>query len=179
MSGRREFEIAFVGLKPGDHEFSYEIDEKFFVEYPPRDFSNILAKVRLMLEKNTSFMILKFEVGGTVNLVCDRCGNTIHHQLWEDFEVLVKLVDNPEQMNEEEEDPDVHYIGRGESHLNVESWIYEFILLSIPTHPICDDDEKGESTCNKQVLEMLNKMNDKGEQSQNPIWKDLDKFRNI
>jgi hypothetical protein len=30
--------------------------------YPPRDFSNIIAKVKLMLEKNTSFMLLKFEV---------------------------------------------------------------------------------------------------------------------
>ena len=56
MSGRREYDIAFVGLKPGVHEFNYEIDEKFFVNYPPGDFSNIVAKVRLMLEKNTSFM---------------------------------------------------------------------------------------------------------------------------
>ena len=179
MSGRREYDIAFVGLKPGVHEFNYEIDEKFFVNYPPRDFSNIIAKVRLMLEKNTSFMLLKFEVGGTADLSCNRCGNPLQQQLWEDFEVLVKLVDNPEQMNEEEEDPDVYYIGRGESHLNVESWIYEFILLSIPTHPMCNEDEIGGPKCNKQVLEMLKKMNDKDEHSQNPIWKGLDKFRNI
>src|SRR4249920_526912 len=132
MSGRREYDIAFVGLKPGVHEFNYEIDEKFFANYPPGDFSNIIAKVRLMLEKNTSFMLLKFEVGGTADLSCNRCGNPLQQQLWEDFEVLVKLVDNPEQMNDEEEDPDVFYIARGESHLSVEAWIYEFILLSIP-----------------------------------------------
>jgi hypothetical protein len=30
MSGRREFDIAFVGLKPGVHEYNFEIDEKFF-----------------------------------------------------------------------------------------------------------------------------------------------------
>jgi uncharacterized metal-binding protein YceD (DUF177 family) len=46
----------------------------------------------------------------------------------------------------------------GESHLNVEAWIYEFILLSIPTHPMCNEDEIGGPKCNKQVLEMLKKM---------------------
>ena len=30
MSQRREFEIAFVGLKPGEHEFVYKVSEKFF-----------------------------------------------------------------------------------------------------------------------------------------------------
>ena len=30
MSGKRTFEIAFVGLKPGIHEFNYVVDDKFF-----------------------------------------------------------------------------------------------------------------------------------------------------
>jgi hypothetical protein len=30
MGKRREFEIAFVGLKPGIHEFTYEVDDSFF-----------------------------------------------------------------------------------------------------------------------------------------------------
>ena len=30
MSSRRAFEIAFVGLKPGMHEYRYEIDDAFF-----------------------------------------------------------------------------------------------------------------------------------------------------
>ena len=33
MANRREFEIAFVGLKPGVHEFNFEIIDKFFEEY--------------------------------------------------------------------------------------------------------------------------------------------------
>ena len=120
MSGRREFDIAFVGLKPGVHEYNYEIDEKFFAAYPSQDFSNTHAKVRMQLEKNTNFMLLKFEVGGTADVHCDRCGNPLQQQLWDDFEVLVKLVDDPDKMNNEEENPDVHYISRGESLLNVE-----------------------------------------------------------
>jgi uncharacterized metal-binding protein YceD (DUF177 family) len=179
MSGRREFDIAFVGLKPGVHEYNYDLGEKFFSAYPPQDFFNIEAKVKLLLEKNSSFMLLKFEVGGTANVQCDRCGNPLKQQLWDDFELLVKLVDDPEKMNNEEEDPDVHYISRGESHLNVEEWVYEFITLSVPTHRMCPEDQIGGPQCNKEVLEMLRKMNESEKTNQNPIWKGLDKFRNI
>jgi uncharacterized metal-binding protein YceD (DUF177 family) len=179
MSSRREYEIAFVGLKPGVHEFSYDIDDKFFKDYPQQEFKNCHGKVRLLLDKKSSFMLLKFEVGGKADITCDRCGNPITKDLWEDFEVLVKMVDNPVEMNDEEEDPDVFYISRGESHINVAGWIYEFVNLSIPTQRLCDTTEEGGTGCNNEVLEMLKKMNEAEKQAENPIWKGLDKFRNI
>ena len=74
---------------------------------------------------------------------CDRCGNPLTLQLWDEFKVMVKLVDNPEEMNEQEEDPDVYYINRGESHLHLADWIYEFINLSIPLQKMCPPDENG------------------------------------
>ena len=39
MAKRKSFEIAFVGLKPGIHEFTYEVDDKFFAEGSVADFS--------------------------------------------------------------------------------------------------------------------------------------------
>ena len=78
-----------------------------------------------------------------------------------------------------DEDPDVFYIPRNESHLHVADWIYEFVNLSIPTHRMCAESEIGGSKCNKEVLEMLKKMNETEKKSDNPIWKGLDKFRNI
>jgi uncharacterized metal-binding protein YceD (DUF177 family) len=100
--------------------------------------------------------------------------------LWDEFEMLVKMVDNPDEMNTVDEDPDVFYISRTESHIDVAGWIYEFVNLSIPTHPMCDESEIGGPQCNNEVLEMLKKMNMEEEQkkSENPIWKGLDKFRN-
>ena len=179
MSGRREYEIAFVGLKPGEHEFNYEVDDKFFTSYGPQEFKNCKAHVKLVLDKHTSFMLLKFAVGGKVDVICDRCGNPLTMDLWDDFEVLVKMVDNPDEMNNADEDPDVHYIGRNESHLNVAAWLYEFVNLSVPTHRMCAESEIGGPKCNMEVLEMLKKMNEQEEKTENPIWKGLDKFRNI
>jgi uncharacterized metal-binding protein YceD (DUF177 family) len=183
MSARREFEIAFVGLKPGLHEFNYKVDDKFFAERAQPDFQNVDAQVKLVLDKKSSFMLLKFEVGGKADVSCDRCGNPLTLTLWDDFEILVKMVDNPDEMNSQDEDPDVFYIARTESHLHVADWIYEFVTLSVPTHRMCPETEIGGPQCNKEVLAMLQKLNGTGEEGNvegsdvNPIWKGLEKFR--
>ncbi|WP_336516741.1 DUF177 domain-containing protein [Pollutibacter soli] len=181
MAGRREYEIAFVGLKPGVHEFNYTIDDKFFADFnfPQQEFSNCHANVKLLLDRQTSFLMLKFEVGGTCDVTCDRCGNPLTVQLWDDFSMLVKMVDNPDELNAQDEDPDVFYISRTESHIDVAGWIYEFINLSVPVHRMCDDKDIDETKCNVEVLKMLRGMNDESKENQNPIWKGLDKFRNI
>ncbi len=64
MANRRAFEIAYVGLKPGIHQFEYNLNDKFFIEKGAEDFTNASAVVKLSLEKNAGFMLLKFEVGG-------------------------------------------------------------------------------------------------------------------
>jgi uncharacterized metal-binding protein YceD (DUF177 family) len=178
MSSQRNFDIAFVGLKPGIHEFQYEIDDRFFEPYQEQDFRNCVATIKLKLDKNNGFMMLRFEVGGKLEVTCDRCGNGLPLDLWDEFNVVVKIVDNPEEMNDQEEDPDVYYISRGESHLHVADWIYEFINLSIPMQRMCGPDEIGGPNCNKEVLAMLARMGSENKSS-NPLWKGLEKFRNL
>jgi len=177
MSSRRNYDIAFVGLKPGIHEFEYEIDDKFFVEYQEQDFRNCIARIKLTLDKNNGFMRLKFEVGGKIEVTCDRCGNGLPLDLWDDFNIVVKMVDDPDVMNEQEEDPDIYYISKGESHLHVADWIYEFVTLSIPMQRRCKEEEIGGPQCNKEVLEMLKKMEDVNK-GNNPLSQGLEQFRN-
>jgi uncharacterized metal-binding protein YceD (DUF177 family) len=177
MKGKRAFDIAFVGLKPGVHEYEYTIDDRFFHEHQPQDFTNCNAKVKLSLEKNTGFVMLRFEVGGSLEIVCDRCSNNLPVQLWDEFKVLVKLVDNPDEMNNSEEDPDVYYISRTESHLHIADWIYEFINLSIPMQRMCSPEEIGGPHCNKEVLQKLAEM--KPDTGSTSIWKGLDQFKDM
>jgi uncharacterized metal-binding protein YceD (DUF177 family) len=179
MNSRREYEIAFVGLKPGTHEFNYEIDDRFFEEYGEQDFRDCKATVKLLLEKTTNFMMLRFQVGGSVRVVCDRCSSDLPLNLFEDFTVTVKGVENPEEMNESEEDPDVFYISRGESHLQVAPMIYEFINLSVPTQKECEYENMDGPYCNPAAREALQKMRKAEEDKQNPLWKGLEKFKDL
>lgn len=179
MAKRRDIEIAFVGLKPGLHEFTYDIDEKFFAEIETRDFANCSTKVKLVLDKKIGFMLLKFEVVGKADVVCDRCSNTLTMDLWDEFNMLVKMVDNPEEMNELEDDPDVFYMSKTESHLHLNDWLFEFVSLSVPMQKMCTPEELGGPKCNNEVLEMLKNMEAKDDAANaKNIWKGLEKFKN-
>ena len=94
MAKRNVFEIAFVGLKPGIHEFNYEVDDKFFAEKGSGEFTNCHAKIKLLFDKKPGFMLLKFEIGGQADVVCDRCSNTLTKDLWDEFNMVVKMVEN-------------------------------------------------------------------------------------
>jgi len=179
MNYRRTFDIAFVGLKPGIHEYEYNVADKFFTEYGEQDFKNCTAQIKLSLDKQNGFMLLRFEVGGKLELSCDRCGNHLPLDLWDEFRIMVKMVDDADVMNNQEEDPDVYYISRGESHINVSDWIYEFINLSIPMQRMCDEEEIGGPYCNKEVLAMLKKMDVQNSAPTNPLSKGLEKFKDL
>ena len=183
MGHKRAFEIAFVGLKPGPHEFEYEIDDRFFEAYQQQDFTKCKSRVKLTLDKKTGFMLLKFEIGGSLEVICDRCNNNLPLELWDEFSITVKMVEEPELMNDQEEDPDVYYISRGESHLHIADWIYEFINLSIPMHKTCSFENMEGPHCNKAALDALKKLEleepEKKNNQTNPIWKGLEKFKDL
>lgn len=180
MGHRREFEIAFVGLKPGIHKFDYEIDDKFFEAFQQQDFFNCKANVKLTLDKKTGFILLKFEMGGNLEVTCDRCNNNLPLELWDEFRITVKMVEEPELMNDQEEDPDVYYISSSESHVDITNWIYEFINLSIPMQRTCSYEKMDGPHCNRAAMDVLKKMSiGEKENKENPIWRGLEKFKDL
>ncbi len=179
MSSNHEYEIAFVGLKLGTHIYEYNIDDLFFDDFGEREFTNCKAHITLTLEKQTSFMQLKFDIGGTAQVLCDRCSNDLQMQLWDEFTVYVKYDDNPHTMNANEEDPDVFYISKGESLLDIKNWLYEFVVLSLPNQKGCSEEEVGGPQCNTEVLAYLKKSEENVSHTQtNNLWKDLPNIDN-
>ncbi len=88
------------------------------------------------------------------------------------------MVEEPEVMNQQEEDPDVYYISRTESHIDVSAWIYEFINLSLPIQKSCGLEEMDGPYCNPQAREWLNREETPPPApAENPIWKGLERFK--
>jgi uncharacterized metal-binding protein YceD (DUF177 family) len=181
MHNKHEYDIPFVALKPGEHVYEYSIDDRFFEAYGEQDFEKSQFQIKLTLDKQTNLMQLKFEVGGQANVVCDRCGNDLTLDIWEEFKLFIKLDDNPDAMNETEEDPDIFYIGRGDSIVKIADWLFEFASLSLPYQRICKENESGESQCNKAALDFLKKSEELVKQAEAPtsnIWDSLPKTDN-
>jgi uncharacterized metal-binding protein YceD (DUF177 family) len=155
MKHSREFEIAFVGLKPGEHEFRYRVDSRFFERFGKTEFHDADVEVKLTLDKKSGIFLLHFDISGRVILPCDRCGDDFPLTLWDEFDLVVKVIDDELVEAKSLEDAEVAYIGRSESLLDVAPWIYEFIVLSVPMQHIHPNDADGKPTCNPEALKFL------------------------
>jgi uncharacterized metal-binding protein YceD (DUF177 family) len=169
MSKNREFEIAYVGLKPGIHNYSYEITDSFFKNFAEQEFSNSQLKVNLSLDKKSDTFLIKMDVDGVVTTTCDRCCEDMVLRIWDDYTMVVKLVDTDIAEALDEEDPEIVHFPRSESLMDVSAWIYEFIILSLPIQKVHDTDENGKSACNPEVLKLIANANDIHELEQKPL----------
>ena len=67
-----------------------------------------------------------------------------------------------------------------ENHIDIADWIYEFINLSIPMQKVCSRTDKNGQACNQDALDALKKMEPEDEEKKiNPIWKGLEKFKDL
>jgi|SRR5690606_8402972 len=180
MKTKREFEIAWQGLKPGIHEYTYNIDQTFFeeeVQGQELGFSEAQISVRLSFDKETNFFMLHFAITGQATVPCDRCGENFSMQLWDEFDLMLKLSDL-EKGAMEEQNADVIFISRQETVIDIKPWIYEYILLSIPLQKVHPNNTEGQPTCDPKTLALLNKMNEAAEaQHQSNIWKGLENIK--
>ncbi|HRO41505.1 MAG TPA: DUF177 domain-containing protein [Flavipsychrobacter sp.] len=168
MKHTREFEIAWQGLKPGLHTFQYEIGDRFMHEHGETDG----AQVKVTFDKKTNFFMLHFDVGGHVVVPCDRCGDDFQMQLWDEFDLLIKLAG--EDADEIDEESDVVFIPRSETVIDLSNWLYEFVTLSIPLQRIHPDTTEEGAGCNPQALKLLNQLEPEPEDKPtNDIWKGL------
>jgi uncharacterized metal-binding protein YceD (DUF177 family) len=175
MKYNREFEIAWQGLKPGPHTYVYDIDDRFMQERETdSSFKNWNARVTMTFDKHESFFMLHFDIDGTVTVPCDRCGDDFDLRLWDEFDLVVKLRGENEQIEDED---DVVFIPRSETVIDISKWLYEFLMLSIPLQHIHPDKEDGTPGCNPQALKLLNKLSEPAEAHKNPLWKGLEELK--
>ena len=176
MKHNREFEIAWQGLKPGVHTFQYELGDRFLQEREVEtDLRDLDAQIKVTFDKKTNFFMLHFDVDGTVTVPCDRCGDEFKLRLWDEFDLLIKLAG--EDAEEIDEESDVVFIPRSETVIDISSWLFEFVMLSIPLQRIHPDNADGSSGCNPQALNLLNQLADHGEEPKNDIWKGLEALK--
>jgi uncharacterized metal-binding protein YceD (DUF177 family) len=177
MKHSREFEIAWQGLKPGPHICVYDLDDHFMMEHGAVEgFKNWAVKVTMTFDKHEDFFMIKFDVGGKVTVACDRCGDDYDLSLWDEFNLLIKLISDAEPNIDEEDD--VIFIHRHETVIDVSEWLYEYVMLSLPIRRVHPDNPDGSSGCNPVALKLLDQLSGSGDDTKKGIWKDLDKLKN-
>lgn len=173
MKKLKEFDIPFVGLKQGKHQFNYHIDNKFFEDYEYHDFNGADIKIMLALDKKSSFLELFFQVEGMVNIPCDLTSEPYDQEISATLELVVKF---GEEYNDEMED--LLIIPHGEFQINIAQYIYEMSILAVPAKRIHPGIEDG--TLNSEILQKLEELTPKEEKKNenetDPRWDSLKKL---
>jgi uncharacterized protein len=160
----RQYIIHFKGLSLGKHAFEYVIDTGFFeetdIESGIRDGN---MKVVIDLDKQERMLALHFSLSGAVVVECDRCLDDLELEIRNEQVLFIKY--GAEYLEESE---NVIIIPEEEHQIDVGQLIMEYIILSLPLHKVHPDDEKGQSTCNRMMLDKLNELS--GHKGMDPRW---------
>ncbi|MDO9136754.1 MAG: DUF177 domain-containing protein [Lutibacter sp.] len=156
MKDLKEFDISFIGLKEGIHQFEYTIDKKFFDFFNYDEFYDSNVKVAVSLLKNTTILELDFVFSGWVEVACDLTTELFHQPIDANIHLIVKFGDEFNDENEE-----LLIIPFSESKINVAQYIYEAIVLAVPLkriHPGVID-----GSLHSEILEKLKEFEIKAE----------------
>lgn len=172
MKDLRQFNIQFVGLKEGKHEFNYAIDNKFFEAFNFDDYNSSSIKVSLHFIKKSTLFELTFVAEGTVEVPCDVTNEMYDQEIDSELPLVVKF--GPEFNNDNEE---ILILPHEAYEFNVAQFIYEMIVLAVPNkrvHPKVVDGTMESEALNK--LKELEIKEEKTVETTDPRW---DKLRNL
>jgi uncharacterized metal-binding protein YceD (DUF177 family) len=175
MKPLKAFDIQFVGLKLGKHNYKFEIDYKFFEYFEYDDFNNVYVIVDINLVKKSTFLELNFQANGLVNVNCDLTNENYDEKLCACFDLVVNFGNEYNDENDE-----ILILPHGEYEINVAHYIYELIALSLPlkrVHPGVEDGTLGSDILKK--LEDLSPKcidNNTPTEDTDPRWEKLKKL---
>ena len=176
MSWKSKYTIEFKGLKEGQHDFEYEIDNTFFEHFEESLIENGKVKIKVVLEKRSAFLTLHFKIKGWLELTCDRCLEPYQQKIKNKAEIFVKFGEK-----EFEEGDNVLWILPEEHHLNLAQLIYEYVSLSVPLRHVHPKNNDGKRACNPEMINQLNNythVENEEEENIDPRWEALKKLRN-
>lgn len=171
MKDLKDFNIPFVGLKEGSHLFEYQIDKKFFEAYDYDEFNNCNVTAAVDFVKKSTLMELCFTINGTVNVPCDMTNEPYNQKIEGTLNLVVKFGEDYNDDNE-----DILIIPHEYYQINVAQYIYELIVLSVPSkrlHPKVIDGTIESEALNKLEELRITENNAVEKESTDPRWDKL------
>lgn len=140
-----------------------------FKERDAREILEIDLKTVITIEKKERLMNLYFEIDGAVKVNCDRCGEAFDYQLSTENELVVRFANETDYS-----DDDVIFLDNSEYKVDLGQFLYEFVMVALPSRRIHDDGE-----CNEEVLQLLEGEEEETNENEiDPRWEALKKLKN-
>jgi uncharacterized metal-binding protein YceD (DUF177 family) len=179
MKELKEFTIPFVGLKIGEHRFNFEIEKPFFDHFEYDEFHDASIALEVLLVKKATLLEFMLSFQGSVGVHCDITNEPYSQPVNGTYRFVVKFGD---EYNDENED--LLVLPHGSYEVNIQQYVYESIVLSVPARRIHPGVEDG--SLKSEILEKLEELrvkerteeidNDQEEEGTDPRWDQLKKL---
>lgn len=166
--GKSQYIIQFGGLSIGEHQFEFDITEKFFEQYTESEITKANIHVIATLIKQNSLLQLLFDFEGKVGLSCDRCLIDYMHPVSGNEKLVIKH-GNPDESNDE-----ILVLREGLDEVDFSQYLYEYIALAIPSRKVPCEDVDEDIECDEETLAKYHET--KVDDEPNPEW---DQLKNI
>ena len=143
-----KYKISFAGLKEGQHNFNFDIDNHFFLFYDYKEFNSCKIKIDVEFTKKSNLLELLIKSHGIINLNCYVSNESFDFSHSSKSKLVVKF---GQKLNNE--DHELLIVPNGTYEINISQQLYEMIVLSLPlkvVHPGIND-----GTLNTKVLDKL------------------------
>jgi uncharacterized protein len=172
--GKSQYKIQFGGLAVGEHQFEFEVNDSFFVQFSDSEIKHANIQVIANLVKQNNLMHILFSFEGVVKLSCDRCVIDYDCPISGNEKLVVK------HGNTDESNDDILVLKEGLEEIDFTQYLYEYIELAIPSRKVpCEDEEyEIDVECDQETLAKFNeyKIEVIEKKEVDPKW---DKLKNI
>ncbi len=170
MDSLKHFVLPLSGLHQGVHHYSYDLDGGFFAYFEQSPIKYAELKLDVILDKQSDFISLDFNLQGSIQTNCDRCLANIDLPVENHYLVLLK----PQWgIAEEDKEEDVIYIDPDEEKYDISPIVYEVACLSIPLTKIYDCASENPKPCDESVLNRLEENSPESDSTETALGKAL------
>lgn len=176
MKKEDKYNISFSGLSEGKHHFQFKILKDVLNSFELTDINDVDIVANIEMIKSSGYLSFDFNFKGKINLQCDRCLDYFDYDLDFSNKLYINFGEETSDLSDVDEQM---VLSRKEDKIDLAKHFYDYINLQVPLKKIHPDDENGNSTCNHEMIDKLEKYLSGDEQEEvktDPRW---DKLKNL
>lgn len=169
----RPYDVAFIGLPLGEHQFVFQPDSAFFDHYGYDEAVFLQPQVHMSMKRSNTLLELEFSFSGKAQVRCDLTDMPFEMEVTGQFPLVVKFGEAFDDTDDE-----VLILPQGEHQFNVAQYLFELMVLSLPAKRIHPDVQAGKA--GTEVLQQLEDLAPKQETptGTDPRWDKLSDLLN-
>ncbi|HNU56927.1 MAG TPA: DUF177 domain-containing protein [Flavobacteriales bacterium] len=168
MDPLKDHTIEFTGLKDGEHDIQFVLEQPFFDASGEEEWQGGHVTMDVKLEKSSSLLVVDMTAKGTVKVHCDRCDGPLDQPVEGDQRQIFSLTGG-----DPTDDDEFVSLDDKAHNINLTHYFYECLRLALPIRHV-----HAPGQCDPEVEKVLSKLVVDQEPGPDPRWEVLKDLQN-